>query len=72
MKRGQPMTKKASKPEQIINKLRESEILLSQGTTVGEASMKRVSPSRPITAGVKSKMACGWSRPSALRNRAGY
>lgn len=34
------MVKKAFKPEQIINKLREAEILLSQGSTVGEASRK--------------------------------
>jgi len=27
-------------PEQIINKLREAEILLNQGITVGEASKK--------------------------------
>ena len=34
------MVRKAFKPEQIINKLREAEILLSQGATVGEASRK--------------------------------
>lgn len=34
------MVRKAFKPEQIINKLREAEILLSQGLTVGEASRK--------------------------------
>jgi putative transposase len=34
------MVTKAFKPEQIINKLREAEILLSQGSTVGEASRK--------------------------------
>jgi len=34
------MARKAFKPEQIINKLREAEILLSQGSTVGEASRK--------------------------------
>ena len=34
------MVKKSFTPEQIINKLREAEILLSQGTTVGEASKK--------------------------------
>ena len=28
------------RPEQIINKLREAEVLLSQGSTVGEASKK--------------------------------
>ena len=30
------MVKKGFKPEQIINKLREAEVLLSQGATVGE------------------------------------
>jgi len=34
------MVKKAFKPEQIINKLREAEVLLSQGSTIGEASRK--------------------------------
>jgi putative transposase len=34
------MAKKAFKPEQIIGKLREAEVLLSQGSTVGEASRK--------------------------------
>ena len=34
------MVRKAYKPEQIINKLREAEILLSQGSTVAEASRK--------------------------------
>ena len=34
------MVKKAFKPEEIINKLREAEILLSQGSTVAEASRK--------------------------------
>ena len=34
------MTKKGYTPEQIINKLREAEILLSQGNGIGEASRK--------------------------------
>ena len=34
------MVRKVFKPEQIINKLREAEILLSQGSTVAEASRK--------------------------------
>ena len=36
------MAKRIFSPEQIINKLREAEILLNQGMTVGEAS-KRIS-----------------------------
>ena len=34
------MIRKAFKPEKIINKLREAEVLLSQGLTIGEASRK--------------------------------
>jgi transposase-like protein len=34
------MVRKGFKPEQIIGKLREVEVLLSQGSTVGEASRK--------------------------------
>ena len=34
------MAKKVYTPEQIINKLREAEILLSQGNSIGEASRK--------------------------------
>ena len=34
------MNKRAYTPEQIINKLREVEVLLSQGLTVAEASKK--------------------------------
>jgi putative transposase len=34
------MAKKGYTPEQIINKLREAEVLLGQGLTVGETSRK--------------------------------
>ncbi len=34
------MVKKSHSPEQIINKLREAEILLNQGASVGEACRK--------------------------------
>jgi putative transposase len=34
------MPKKGFKPEQIINKLREAEVLFSQGATVGEVCRK--------------------------------
>jgi len=34
------MVRKTFKPEQIIGKLREAEVLLSQGSTIGEASRK--------------------------------
>ena len=34
------MAKRLYSPEQIINRLREAEILLNQGVTIGEASKK--------------------------------
>ncbi len=34
------MARKSHSPEQIINKLREAELLLNQGSTVSEASRK--------------------------------
>ena len=34
------MVRKGYTPEQIIGKLREAEILLNQGATIGEASRK--------------------------------
>ena len=34
------MARKAFKPEHIINKLREAEVLISQGATIGKASRK--------------------------------
>jgi len=34
------LVRKLFKPEQIINRLREAEVLISQGSTIGEASRK--------------------------------
>ena len=34
------MARKTFKPEQIINKLREAEVLISQGATIGEVSRR--------------------------------
>ena len=34
------MNRRSYRPEEIINKLREAEVLLSQGSTVGEASKR--------------------------------
>lgn len=34
------MSKKGFAPEQVINKLREVEVLVSQGSTIGQASRK--------------------------------
>ena len=34
------MARRSYRPERIINKLREAEVLLSQGSTIGEAARK--------------------------------
>tara|TARA_B100002003_G_C14005617_1_gene485333 strand:+ start:58 stop:336 length:279 start_codon:yes stop_codon:yes gene_type:complete len=34
------MARRSYRPEQIINKLREAEVLVSQGATIGEAARK--------------------------------
>ncbi len=34
------MTRRSYRPEQIIKKLREAEVLLSQGSTISEAARK--------------------------------
>ncbi len=34
------MTKRSHRPEQIIKKLREAEVLLCQGSTIGESARK--------------------------------
>ena len=47
------MVRKGFKPEQIIGKLREAEVLLSQGSTVGEASRKL---------GVTEQTYCRWRK----------
>jgi len=39
-KRGIEMARRSYRPEEIINKLREAEVLFSQGSTVGEAARK--------------------------------
>lgn len=36
------MARRTYRPEQIINKLREAEVLLSQGPTVGETASRKI------------------------------
>jgi len=48
------MAKKRYAPEQIINKLREVELLLSQGATIAVASKRIVLATIPIIAGVRN------------------
>ena len=51
------MARRSYTPERIINKLREAEILLSQGATIGEAARKIGVTDRPITAGEENTVA---------------
>jgi len=51
------MAKKGFKPEQIINKLREAEVLLSQGATVGEVCRRIGVTDVTYYAGAKSMVA---------------
>ena len=53
------MPKKGYSPEQIIHKLREAEVLLSQGNTIGVVSKKSASVTSLITAGGKNMAAWG-------------
>ena len=48
------MPKKCYTPEQIINSLREAEVLLSQGNTTAQAARHLVLQNGPITAGEKN------------------
>ena len=52
------MPRKHYTPEQIINSLREAEVLISQGNTAAQAARHPwVLPSRPTTAGGKNMAA---------------
>ena len=48
------MPRKRYTPEQIINSLREAEVLISQGSTAGQAARHLELPSRPTTNGGKN------------------
>ncbi len=52
------MVRKSYTPEQIINKLREAEILLNQGNTLAVV-WKKIGVTAPTTAGAKNMAACG-------------
>ncbi len=45
-RKGERMARRSYRPEQIINKLREAEVLICQGSTVGEAAGKIGVPQR--------------------------
>jgi hypothetical protein len=48
------MSRKRYTPEQIIGKLREAEVALSQGQTAPQVAVLWVLPSRPFIAGIGS------------------
>ena len=62
------MPRKGYTPEQIINKLREAEVLISQGST-SQSSVKRLeSATTLITAGAKNTAGCELTRHTGLKN----
>ena len=58
------MPLKRYQPEQIIGKLREAEVFLSQGLPWTRPAARSRRPSRPTTAGGRSMAAFGWTRPT--------
>ena len=48
------MVRRRHTPEQVIDKLREAEVAIAEGSTVAEASRRIGVPSRPSTGGVPS------------------
>jgi len=48
------MTRRSYEPEQTINKLKEVDVLLSQGSTVGKAARKMGVTGETIAAGVEN------------------
>ena len=61
------MVKKGYTPEQIINKLREAEILLSQGSSVTEASRKIGIVEQTYYRWRKEYAVCDWNRLKGSR-----
>ncbi len=62
------MAKRKHKAEEIINKLREAEVVIATGNTVAEAARRMASRSRPFTAGGPSTVVSGWTRRGARSN----
>ena len=61
------MPKKTFTPEQIVGKLRQIEVLMSQGKTVRWRVKIAGSRIRPTTVGGESTAACNWSRLRSSR-----
>jgi len=57
------MGRRSYRPEQIINKLREAEVLLSQGSTVGEASKRIEVTEQTYYRWRREYGGCGWTKP---------
>ena len=62
------MVRKTYTPEQIINKLREAEVHISQGGPIAEASRKIGITQQTSIAGVKSTAAYELSRQRGLKS----
>ena len=74
------MPRRRYTPEQIISKLREAEVLLSQGQTVGQACKSlgvsdqtyyRPAQTAGPSAGAKSTVGCGLRKSAGSRNSSG-
>ena len=65
------MPKKGYTPEQIIHKLREAEILLSQGNTIGITVKRLALATSRITVGEKNTAGCVLIRLAGSRNWSG-
>ena len=59
------MPRRKHTAEEIINKLREAEVIIASGSTVAEASRRIGVSNRPSTAGGASTVAFESTRPGA-------
>ncbi len=59
------MSRKRHKPEEIVSKLRQVDVLVAQGTPVADAIRAMGSPRSPTTAGVRSTAGSSRTRSSA-------
>ena len=62
------MPQKRCRPEEIIAKLRQAEVLFGQGSKVPEVSRRSASARSPTTAGARNTAASRSARPSASRS----
>ena len=59
------MPKRKHTAEEIINKLREAEVVIASGSAVAEAARRIGVPEQTFSAGEPSTAASGWTRRGA-------